>query len=74
MYAGLGVVYESFTIEDPDSEFEKLKGDDVGFSILAGTQSGEPGGVRPFLEVRYTFMRDLQNQAGAALGIRLPVG
>jgi len=74
VYAGLGFVYESFTIEDPDSQLEKFEGDDVGFSILAGTQSGDPGGVRPFLEVRYTFMRDLQNQAGAALGIRLPIG
>ena len=43
VYAGLGFVYESFHIEDPDSQLERLEGDDVGFSILAGTQSGEPG-------------------------------
>ena len=52
VYAGLGFVYESFHIEDPDSQLERLEGDDVGFSILAGTQSGQPGriiGVGPHL-------------------------
>ena len=71
VYAGLGVVYENLTIEDGTETYD---GDDVGFSILAGTQSGQPGGVRPFLEVRYTWMGDLENQAGVAIGIRLPVG
>jgi len=70
-YAGLGVVYQDFTLEDGELKHE---GDDLGFSILVGTQSGQPGGIRPFLEVRFSFMDELENQAGAALGIRLPVG
>lgn len=71
VYAGLGVVYENFTIEDDQN---RHKGDDLGFGVLAGTQSGQPGSVRPFLEVRYTWMGDLENQAGVSLGIRVPVG
>jgi len=70
-YAGIGVVYEKYTIED---QVNRLKGDDVGFTILAGTQSGQPGGLRPFLEVRASFMHDLDTQFGAAFGLRVPVG
>jgi hypothetical protein len=70
-YAGIGFVYEKYTLQD---SINKLKGDDVGVSVLAGTQSGQPGGLRPFLEVRATFMNDLDNQFGAALGLRVPLG
>ena len=70
-YAGLGFVYQDFTLENDDLKFE---GNDVGFSILMGTQSGQPGGIRPFLEVRISFMDELENQAGASLGIRVPLG
>ena len=70
-YAGIGFLYEKYTIED---SVNQVKGDDIGLTILAGTQSGQPGGVRPFLEVRASFMNDLDNQFGAALGLRVPVG
>jgi len=70
-YAGIGFVYEKYTIQD---NINKLKGDDVGFSVLAGTQSGQPGGLRPFLEVRATFMSDLDTQFGVAFGLRVPIG
>lgn len=71
IYGGLGFVYESYTLQ---SNGRKLKGDDVGLNMLLGTQSGTPGAVRPFLEVRFTVMADLHNQAGVSAGLRFPVG
>ena len=71
VYAGVGVIYENFTVENDQA---RKTGDDTGFSVLAGTQSGQPGGIRPFLEVRYAWMGNLENQAEASLGLRVPIG
>ena len=71
VYAGVGVIYENYTVENDQA---RKTGDDTGFSILAGTQSGQPGGIRPFLEVRYSWMGSLENQAEASLGLRVPLG
>jgi hypothetical protein len=70
-YGGFGVVYQDFTLENGDL---KEEGDDLGVNLIVGTQAGEPGGVRPFLEVRLTFMDELANQVGASFGLRVPVG
>ncbi len=70
-YAGVGIVYQDFSLEDEDLKFD---GNDIGFNLLVGSQAGRPGGVRPFLEVRITFMDELENQAGASFGIRVPLG
>lgn len=70
-YAGIGFAYEKYTLQD---SVNKIKGDAVGFTILAGTQSGQPGEIRPFLEVRASFMDELDNHLGVALGFRMPVG
>lgn len=70
-YAGVGFAYEKYTLQD---NVNKVKGDAVGFTILAGTQSGQPGGIRPFLEVRASFMNELDNHLGAAFGFRVPIG
>jgi hypothetical protein len=43
-------------------------------SFIVGTQLGEPGGVRPFLEVRFSVMDELENQGGAVFGLRIPIG
>ena len=71
VYGGVGVIYEHYTIEN---DLARRNGDDIGFSILVGTQSGTPGGTRPFLEVRYSWMGELENQAAVALGFRVPIG
>ena len=70
VYGGLGFVYEDFTAEQDE---RKLEGDDIGLSVLAGTQAGTPGGIRPFLEVRLSFMNDVANRLGGAVGLRVPL-
>jgi hypothetical protein len=70
-YGGIGFIWEDFTLVD---EEETLNGDDVGMSFIVGTQLGQPGGVRPFLEVRFSIMDVLENQGGAVFGLRVPLG
>jgi len=70
-YGGIGVMYQDFTLEQGEVMEE---GDDLGLNLLVGTQAGSPGGVRPFLEVRFTFMDELANQFGASFGLRVPLG
>jgi hypothetical protein len=70
-YGGMGLAYQKFTVDDGEQTY---KGDDWGLNLLVGSQAGSPGGTRPFIEVRYSFMRDVSNQFGLSLGVRLPVG
>ena len=70
-YAGVGITYQDFSLESDDAAFD---GNDIGLNLIVGTQSGQPGAIRPFLEVRATFMDELQNQFGASFGLRVPVG
>ena len=70
-YAGFGVIWEDVKLENDQQSFQ---GDDLGFSVIVGTQAGPPGGVRPFLEVRFSFMDELDDQAGAVFGLRVPIG
>ena len=70
-YGGVGVMYQDFSLEQGET---KEEGDDLGLNLLVGTQAGSPGGVRPFLEVRFSIMDELANQFGASFGLRVPLG
>jgi hypothetical protein len=70
-YGGFGVIWEDVTLENDQQTFH---GNDLGFSFIVGTQAGPPGGIRPFLEVRYSIMDELENQGGAVFGLRVPIG
>jgi len=70
-YLGLGVMFQDYTLEADES---KIDGDDFGLNIIIGTQAGGPSSVRPFLEVRFSLMDELENQFGASLGLRVPLG
>jgi len=69
-YLGLGLMYQNYTLEKDETQTD---GDDFGLNIIVGTQAGQASGVRPFLEVRFTIMDELENQFGAAFGLRVPV-
>ncbi len=69
-YLGIGVIWEDFSLESDQDRFE---GDDIGFNFLVGTQGGQPGSVRPFVDVRISFFDDLQNQIGVSFGLRVPI-
>jgi hypothetical protein len=75
-YGGIGFIWEDFTLSDVEGvgDDQTLSGDDVGMSFIVGTQLGQPGGVRPFLEVRFSIMDVLENQGGAVFGLRVPLG
>jgi len=70
-YGGVGFAYQDFKVDDGTYTYE---GDDWGITLILGTQGGAPGGTRPFLELRYSFMNDVSNQWGASLGVRFPLG
>jgi len=70
-YGGAGIAFQAFSLEDGDLSYE---GNDLGVNLVVGTQAGQPGKIRPFLEVRFTFMDELETQAGVSLGLRIPVG
>jgi len=69
-YLGLGVIYEDYTVEGLPVETD---GTDWGFNLVLGTQ-GTVGKVRPFGEVRASFMGDLANQLGFSVGLRVILG
>jgi len=70
-YLGLGFTYQTFTRDDGGSAYTR---DDVGMNVLVGTQAGAPGGVRPFVEVRFSIMNEGANETGGSLGLRIPLG
>jgi len=70
-YGGVGFAYQDFKVDSGTNTFD---GDDWGVTLILGTQGGAPGGTRPFLELRYSFMADVSNQWGASLGVRFPLG
>ena len=69
-YLGVGVMYEDYAVEGLPTE---TKGTDLGLNLLVGTQ-GNTGKIRPFGEVRISFMGDLENQFGLSVGIRALLG
>jgi hypothetical protein len=70
-YGGLGVVYEDYTVER--STAPTIDGSDWGVNLVGGSLFGPPGGIRPFVEVRWSLMFDIASQLGFAVGFRLPL-
>lgn len=70
-YLGFGAVFQDFTLED---DGQTLVGDDYGITLLVGNRFRPGGAVEPFVEVRFSIMDELQNQAGFAAGLRIPIG
>lgn len=69
-YGGLGFTYQTFTVDNGDSSYTQ---DDVGMNVLVGTLAGAPGGVRPFVEVRFSIMNEGANETAGSLGLRIPL-
>jgi hypothetical protein len=70
-YLGGGFVYEDYTLE---SNQQAASGTDWGVNLLIGSVGGNPGGVRPMIEARWSIMHDLLDQIGLSFGLLIPLG
>jgi len=71
-YFGLGATYQSYTLQNDDRTV--AEGDSWGFDLVAGTRYSSRTALRPFGEIRWTAMDNINNQWAFAFGAVVPLG
>jgi len=73
VYAGIGLSYQDFAIEDDDSGIF-VDDDAFGGNLIIGISWVVKPGFQPFIEARFSALRGLREQAGGVFGFRVIPG
>ena len=73
IYAGLGPVYQTYTLVD-EVEGDTVEGSSLGFSMIIGTAWTVASTFTPYLEIRLSAMKDMRTQAAGSIGFRITPG
>lgn len=71
-YFGLGGTYQNYKLVRDDETV--LDGDSWGVNFLVGSRYAGRPGLRPFVEIRWTLMDDIDNQWAVVLGTTVTLG
>ena len=73
VYAGLGISYQDFAIEDDDSAIF-LDDDAIGGNLILGVSWVASRSFQPFFEMRFSALRGMREQASGIIGFRVIPG
>jgi hypothetical protein len=71
-YFGVGVTYQNLTLQQDDQTV--AEGDFWGGNFVVGSRYVTQTDVRPFLEVRWTVLDDIDNQWAVTFGATVALG
>ena len=73
IYAGVGPVYQTYTLVD-EVEGDTVDGSSIGFSMIIGTAWTVAPSFAPYLEIRLSAMKDMRTQSAGSIGFRITPG
>jgi len=72
IYFGAGATYQSVTLEQDDQTV--AEGDAWGANFVLGSRYASQTALRPFIEVRWTVLNDIDNQWAVLFGATVALG
>ena len=73
VYAGVGPVYQTYTLVD-EVAGDTAEGSSIGFSMIIGTSWTVSPSFSPFFEIRLSAMKDMRTQSAGSIGFRITPG
>ena len=74
IYAGLGISYQDFAIEDDDDSGIFIDDNAFGGNLIIGVSWVVSPSFQPFFEMRFSALRGLREQASGIVGFRVIPG